>query len=84
LAAACPAQGRDYPVAFPSATLAWAAGTARIALAWPAEESVFLRLVIQGHANFVRPVLRVDGALEDLSPFWLGGAAGLDLVVSFD
>jgi hypothetical protein len=84
LAAACPAEGRDYPVAFPAATLSWVAGTARFALAWPAEESVSLRALIQGHASFVRPVLRVEGARQELSSFWLGGSAGLDLVVAFD
>lgn len=81
---ACRAQGRDYPVDFPSATRLWTAGNARLSLAWPRQESVSLRLAIQGYLNLVRPELRVDGASEQLQAPWLGFAAGLDLVASLD
>jgi len=84
IAAQCHARGRGYPLPFPPATLLWAAGTARLGLLWAHREVVSLRLVIQAHLNLVRPELRVERSTERLEAFWLGGAGGLDLVVSFD
>jgi hypothetical protein len=82
--AAAFARGRDYPVAFPDATLLWSAGLGQLAVRWPAAEPVSVRLVIQAHANFVRPTIHVAGSSDELSPFWWGGSGGLDLVVSLD
>ena len=83
-AAACRAAGHGYPVAYPAATLPWAAGAARFALRWPDAQTVFLRLVMQGHVNVVRPELRVYGSTEQLHPAWLGALAGLDVIVALE
>ena len=83
-AAACFAAGRDYVRVFPDATLLWAAGLARLALRWPDRHSVSLRVFMQGHVNWMRPVLRVDPTNERAYPFWLGASGGLDLIVSLE
>jgi hypothetical protein len=82
IAGACDAYGEAYPVRFPRATLPWVATTARVALRWPDESRVSLRFVLQGHVTIVRPGLEVDGSSERLDPAWLGGSAGLDVLVS--
>jgi hypothetical protein len=82
--AACRASGQGYSDKFPAATLLWAASTLRLALRWPAADRVSVRFVIQGHVNVVRPELRINGSSEQLYPFWLGGSAGLDLIVRWN
>jgi hypothetical protein len=83
-AAACDARGRDYPVAMPAATLLWAASAARLALRWPDNQLISLRLVLQANVNLMRPVLRVDDSSEQLKPAWVGGAAGLDVILALE
>lgn len=83
LAAACPARGVRYP-AVHSGTLLWAAGAARVALRWPDEQLISLRLSLQGHVNVVRPELQVTGAEQLLAATWLGGSVGLDMIITFE
>ena len=81
--ATCRATG-DYPMRYPSASLLWAASAVRLALRWPNDSWISLRIFLQGHVNLVRPELQVAGSSERLYPFWLGGSAGLDAVVSLE
>jgi hypothetical protein len=82
-AAACRARGRNYPLERPGATLLSAGSAARVALRWPDDEVLSLRLLAQGHVNLVRPEFKVDGSDGRLHPFWLGALVGLDVIVSF-
>jgi hypothetical protein len=82
--AACRARGTGYPVRFPEATVLWVAGTARVALRWPDESALSLRLVAQGHVNAKRPQLRIDGSRERISAGPLGGSLGLDVLFTFE
>ena len=84
LLAACRATGIGYPVPAPAALLPWAAATARIALRWPRDSWISLRLLVQSHVNLVRPELHVDGAADQLAPGWLGASTGLDVIVSLN
>ncbi|HTU60384.1 MAG TPA: hypothetical protein VMF89_18160 [Polyangiales bacterium] len=66
-----------------SARLAWAAGLMRAAVRWPADSPVAAELALGGHANLVRPRMRVLNSSEPDRVSWvLGGSLGLQLVVS--
>ena len=80
-AAACGVSGRDYPIARADSTLLWAAGLARVTLAWPAQELLTIRLVLQAHLNVSRPELRVEGVSGSLHPGLLGATLGLELLL---
>jgi hypothetical protein len=65
------------------ARLTWLAGLLRVAVRWPADSLVAAELVLGGHANLVRPRMRVLGSSEPDRVSWLlGGSLGLQLVVS--
>ncbi|HKP55842.1 MAG TPA: hypothetical protein VJV78_03950 [Polyangiales bacterium] len=84
IAAACAADGYDYPEEYPAATLLWMAGAARFGLRWPNEGLLSVRGSLQLHFNLVRPELNVAGSTEKLYPFWIGGAAGLDMILALE
>lgn len=66
-----------------STRLAWAAGLMRAAVRWPADSPVAAELSLGGHANLVRPRVRVLHSSEPDRMSWiLGGSLGLQLVVS--
>jgi hypothetical protein len=66
-----------------STRLAWGAGLMRAAVRWPADSPVAAELSLGGHANLVRPRMRVLRSSEPDRVSWiLGGSLGLQLVVS--
>gem|GEM_PF-5630577 len=66
-----------------STRLAWAAGLMRAAVRWPADSPVAAELSLCGHANLMRPRMRVLHSSEPDRVSWvLGGSLGLQLVVS--
>jgi hypothetical protein len=77
--ALCGARGRDYPVAVPASSVAWAALGARVAVRWPSSGPLSLRLLAQWHVSAVRPELEVEGETARLHGPWLGGLLGAEL-----
>jgi hypothetical protein len=84
-AAACYAAGNDYPAGDGDATQLWAATAARLALRWPNEGLIAVRLALQFHVNLMRPDLRVENAPgQQLRPAVVGGSLGLDVIVALE
>jgi hypothetical protein len=83
LGSVCRIIGRGYDRPYPAANVPWIAGAVRLAADWPHQAPVMLRLLAQGHANMVRPELRVDGSteVERTAPFGalLGGAVVVEV-----
>jgi len=85
-AASCRARGIGFPAPVePSEkSLLWAAGAARFAVRWPDESLIAVRLVLQAQVNLVRPELRIAGASQLLYPSWVGGSAGVDMILALE
>lgn len=74
------ASGSGYATSM-DATMGWLAPVLRVALRYPRDEAVSLRLALDGAVNALRPKLVLEGATPSSTGDVLAGAAGLELSV---